>query len=223
MQCPNFRTFAYDTMEHILIAAATEAEVAPFLNLPPGQRQGIDVLVTGVGMVATAFALGKRLATTRYDLLLNVGIAGSFNRDIPLGEVVCINRDTFAELGAEDGEQFVDSEALGLASHTYSSSEVAHAAFVQLRQCTGITVNRVHGNERTIAHIIHRIHPDTESMEGAAVFYAAQQAGLPAAQVRAISNYVERRNKGSWQISLAVENLNRWLMAFTRSPERKAP
>lgn len=208
-------------MENILIAAATEAEVAPFLNLPPGQRQGIDVLVTGVGMVATAFALGKRLSTTRYDLLLNVGIAGSFNRDIPLGEVVHIHRDTFAELGAEDGEQFVDSETLGLASHTYSGPEVAHAAIARLRRCTGITVNRVHGNEHTIAEVIHRIHPDTESMEGAAVFYAAHQAKLPATQVRAISNYVERRNKSSWQISLAVENLNRWLTAFARSPERK--
>ena len=42
----------------VLVIAATEAEIAPFLALPAQQRQGADTLITGVGMVATALALG---------------------------------------------------------------------------------------------------------------------------------------------------------------------
>lgn len=209
-------------MEKILIIAATDAEIAPFLQLSADQRQGMDVLVTGVGMVPTAFAVGKQLSADQYDLLLNVGIGGAFNRDIPLGEVVHIYQDTFAELGAEDGDQFVDSETLGLATHTYYGwQQLAHPAISQLRPCKGITVNRVHGNDLTIAAMVDRIHPDTESMEGAAVLYAAQQAGLPAVQIRAISNYVERRDKRNWRIPEAIESLNHWLISFAHSNRNK--
>ncbi|SFC04831.1 futalosine hydrolase [Parapedobacter composti] len=163
-------------------------------------------------MVATAFALGRQLASKPYKLLLNVGIAGSFDRSIALGEVVYVYQDTIAELGAEDGEHFLDSEAMGLAAHTFHST--AETAVSALRKCRGITVNTVHGHEQHIEITLKRLAPQTESMEGAAALYAAQQAGIPAAQVRAISNYVERRNKASWQIGLAIDNLNHWLKNF---------
>jgi futalosine hydrolase len=46
-------------------------------------------------------------------------------------------------------------------------------------------------------------------MEGAAFAYACALSGLPYAQVRAISNVVERRNRGAWKLDLAIDNLNR--------------
>ncbi|MGK6350494.1 futalosine hydrolase [Parapedobacter sp. DT-150] len=205
----------------ILVIAATQEEIRPFLRLPEQQRQGMDILITGVGMVATAFAIGQKLATDHYDLLLNVGIAGSFDRAIPLGEVVWIVQDTLAELGAEDGDQFLDSDTLGLADHTFHSpTAIAHPILGELRRCRGITVNTVHGNQHRIDAVVNRLNPDTESMEGAAVCYAAHRSGIPAIQVRAISNYVERRHKASWKIPLAIENLNRWLGAFAGSANR---
>ncbi len=197
-----------------LLIVATEREIAPFLQLPEWHRAGTEVLITGAGMVATAFALGQKLATTHYDLLLNAGIAGSFDRSIPLGDTVCVYQDTFAELGAEDGDDFLDSEQLGLGRHIFSGIHQGYQALDDLRKCRGITVNTVHGNAAAIADIVRRLDPQTESMEGAAVFYAAHQLGLPAIQVRAISNYVERRNKAHWEIPRAIENLNSWLRAF---------
>src|SRR5690606_23292382 len=59
-------------------------------------------------------------------------------------------------------------------------------------------------------------HVALESMEGAAVFYACAQEELPCIQVRAISNYVEQRDKSSWKIDLAITNLNNWLQKFIR-------
>lgn len=200
----------------VLVIAATEAEILPFLGLPARQREGFDTLITGVGMVATAFALGERLAgSRRYDLLLNVGVAGSFDRTIPLGEVVCLVEDTFSELGIEDGERFIDSEAAGLAPCVFYSG-YSHPSVESLRRCKGITVNTVHGNDPTIKAVVERLSPNVESMEGAAVFQAAQHFGIPALQVRAISNYVERRNKSNWQLGQAIESLNRWLVEFAR-------
>ena len=72
----------------LLIVAATEAEIAPTLahfNLIGNsfiESERFDVVITGVGMVATAIALGQRL-NENYNLVLNVGIAGSFAKNIP--------------------------------------------------------------------------------------------------------------------------------------------
>src|SRR5690606_3867773 len=203
----------------VLVIAATEAEILPFLGLSAEQRQRMDVLITGVGMVATALALGERLAGRRYDLLLNVGVAGSFRRPIALGEVVWVIEDTFSEVGVEDGERFIDSEAAGLAPCVFYSG-YSHPSVESLRPCKGITVNTVHGNDPAIKAVVERLSADVESMEGAAVFQAAQHFGIPALQVRAISNYVERRNKASWRLAQAIENLNRWLKDFSRDLEQ---
>jgi len=46
-------------------------------------------------------------------------------------------------------------------------------------------------------------------MEGAAFMYACLIAGVPFAQVRAVSNRVERRNRAAWDLAGAIENLGR--------------
>ena len=71
----------------------------------------------------------------------------------------------------------------------------------------GITVNTVHGSDPTIAAIRQRYDPDVESMEGAAFMYASLIAGVPFAQVRSVSNAVERRNRGAWKLDQAIEAL----------------
>ena len=63
------------------------------------------MLVSGVGMVATATWCSHALARERYDLALNLGVCGSFDRTLPLGTVVHVVTDRLAELGAEDGER----------------------------------------------------------------------------------------------------------------------
>src|SRR5689334_13311125 len=104
----------------ILIVAATEGEIAV---LRPDLKPDVDVMVTGVGMVSTAVRCARALALTRYDLALNVGICGSFDRSLAPGSVVHVVRDNIAELGAEDNDQFVSIESIGLpAEWTYVNS-----------------------------------------------------------------------------------------------------
>src|SRR3954454_19242864 len=74
----------------------------------------IDVLITGVGMVATAAWCSRALAQTPYDLALNLGVCGSFDSFIEPGTVVHIVKDRIAELGAEDGDVFRSIEDLQL-------------------------------------------------------------------------------------------------------------
>ncbi len=200
----------------ILIVAATAAEIAPTVDKYHGHVPKSDILITGVGMTATAFSLGRHLVNHPYSLIINAGIAGSFDHSIPLGTVVSVEKDIFAELGAEDGEDFLSISNLGFGENTFIPPVLPHTLLplvAGLNKVTGITVNLVHGNDSTIEAIHHRFGAEVESMEGAAVFYVAGPMGIPAIQVRAISNYVERRNRANWQIGPAIGNLNDWLSA----------
>ncbi|OKS88600.1 futalosine hydrolase [Mucilaginibacter polytrichastri] len=223
---------------HILIVAATRVEIGSLietlesesgawstesdagsidavdkdLSFNIGSKQ-IEILITGVGMVATAYALGTHLAVNKYDLVINLGIAGSFDRNIVLGEVVEIIEDTFSELGAEDDGRFLSLTNLGFGEITYKPN--GHP-FLNIKQVKAITVNKVHGNEASIEKIAERLNPQLESMEGAAVFYACRQAGIACVQIRAVSNYVEKRNRDAWKIGLAVKNLNTFAESMLR-------
>jgi futalosine hydrolase len=176
----------------------------------------IHFLITGVGMVATAFALGKHLAVNQYDLVINLGIAGSFDRNITLGDVVEITRDTLSELGADDDDEFLTIDEMGFGEGTFHPSVKLSDLVknVQIKPAASITVNTVHGNEASIKKVVDRLNPQLESMEGAAVFYSCKQMNIPCAQIRAVSNYVEKRNRDNWEIGLAIKNLNNFAVEF---------
>jgi futalosine hydrolase len=204
----------------ILVVAATRAELTGLFTafgiLPADfvQTPKFDVLVTGVGMTATAFALGQRLPAG-YQLVLNLGIAGCYDRSIPLGSVLNIVTDEFSELGAENGDGFLSIKDLGFGEAGYAAKyDPRYIELTSLKKSKGITVNTVHGNTQSIAAIVKRVAPGTESMEGAAVFYCCYKTGTPCIQIRSISNYVEERNRDSWEIGLAIKNLNSWAIEF---------
>lgn len=204
---------------NLLIVAATETEVSHYRSKVKQNNYSVDILITGAGMVATAFSLGQYLATRRYDMVLNVGVAGSFRRNIHLGTVVRIVTDSFSELGAEDKNHFLTFEEIGLGESNYIDNPSAQflnlESIKRLILAKGITVNTVHGNEESIKSITGRVNADTESMEGAAVFYVANQLRIPVLQVRSISNYIEERNRNRWEIQKAIDNLNEWLIALS--------
>jgi len=204
----------------------TDTDVYPEGNQTSGLKaqdsglQTLDLkfLITGVGMVATAFALGRHLANNQYDLAINLGIAGAFDRGIELGEVIEISSDTFAELGAEDGDEFIPIDKLGFGTGTFRPSAKLSGFWpaANPRTATAITVNMVNGNDASIKKITERLHPQLESMEGAAFFYACSQMNVPCIQIRAVSNYIERRNRDNWKIGAAIKNLNTFAIEFLK-------
>jgi len=228
----------------ILVVVATEKEVGPLIsefgisisdlsktgNQDSNTSANSDcqlltancqLLISGVGMVATAFALGRHLSANTYDLVVNLGIAGSFDRDIAVGDVVEITEDTFAELGAEDDLNFLPIADMGFGEASfYPSKKLADLYNLfntfNLKQATAITVNTVHGNEASIKKVAERLNPQIESMEGAAFFYACKQFNVPCLQIRAVSNYVEKRNRANWNIGLAIKNLNTFAVEFLK-------
>ena len=206
----------------LLVVAATPGECAAAAGLArPGHH--LEVLVTGVGMVATAARVSRALAQSHYDLAVNIGVCGAFDRALPLASVVHAISDRLAELGVEDGPTFIPADVLGLVppdeapftdSQLVNLAPPASSVLDALPRVTGVTVNTVHGNNESIAAVVERHHPQVESMEGAAFMYACLIAGVPFAQVRAVSNYVERRNRDAWQLPKALAALDRTTAAL---------
>lgn len=217
----------------VLVVAATAAEVAAIVAaLGPGERVGertlrfapdatrIDLLTTGVGMVATAAWTARALTARRYDAAFNFGVCGSFDRALPPGQVVHVVSDRLSELGAEDGEAFLTLGELALEAEDLIVNRTPPkiAALERLPQVDGITVNTVHGHERSIDAIVRRCRPQVESMEGAAFMYACAIHRLPFAQVRAVSNVVERRNRAAWKLPEAIGALGRVALEILNTP-----
>jgi len=186
---------------NVLVVTATKEELSLALD---------NHLVSGVGMVSTAIAVTNALKSKRYDLVINAGVAGSFNRSLELGDVVEVNEDYLSELGAQDGSRFLTPEEMNFEM----KNRVQMPKRTQLKSARGITVNTVHGNELSIMKIVHRLNPQVESMEGAACMLACQEANVPCVQIRSISNYVEKRNKSKWDMTKAITNLNKELQNF---------
>jgi futalosine hydrolase len=211
----------------VVIVTAMDMEIAPLTTSlvrrdgPNAYRCGdhdVDVLITGVGMVATAAWTARTLAESRYDLALNLGLCGSFDPTLAPGRVVHVTSDHLVELGAEDGDEFLSIRDLGLQrddeppfeeGRLVNADPPANVALRNLPAVRGITVNTVHGNARSIEAVVRRFQPQVESMEGAAFMYACAIADVPFAQVRAVSNFVEPRNRAAWKISEAIDALGR--------------
>jgi futalosine hydrolase len=216
-------------MKKILVISATQFEINPTYNYffeltkksaKKNQLKNVKLnfQVTGVGMVNTAFSIGK-LNHKLVDLAINAGIAGSFGNH-KIGSIVNVTHDCFSELGAENNKKFIPIEELGFGNQQVEiQKKNVNSVLKKIPIATGITVNTIHGNANSIKKIIDFYHPDVETMEGAAFIECANKNKWQSIQLRAISNYVEKRNTNNWNIPLAIKKLNKKLIELILSIE----
>jgi futalosine hydrolase len=89
-------------------------------------------------------------------------------------------------------------------------ARLAGRGFAALR---GITVSRVTASDETAARLA-RLGAQIESMEGFAVLRAAERAGVPAIEVRGISNRVGSRDRSGWDFDAGLAGLARVMHAL---------
>jgi futalosine hydrolase len=210
----------------ILFVTATSSE-AEFIrkihgiqSVPGGYRYGnseINVLVTGVGSISTAWEMQKWISVNdKPDVAINAGIAGTFKEEIRIGDVVMPLTDCFADAGIEEGDNFLTLSEAGLVSASefpfregkiYADPGYAGRLKDILKPVRAITVNTATGSDITRDKLVRKYNPDIETMEGATFFYICSREKIPFLAVRAISNKIEIRNKHNWDIKLALSNL----------------
>jgi futalosine hydrolase len=193
----------------ILLAAATKDEIALFSG------KDIDVLITGVGVPSALYHLQKRLQQMDYDMVIQAGFAGAYDRGLQLGDTVLVHRDTFGDIGMGENHSYHSIFETPLAdknefpfSDGWLVNDNEWIGRLNYKNVNSITVNTVSDDELLKQQRIHVYNPAIESMEGAALHYVCLQESVPFLQIRTISNYAGIRDKAQWKMKESVENLD---------------
>ena len=167
----------------LLVVAATERELA-FAR--EGDRE-VATLACGIGPVEAGLSTASALAARRPDALLHVGIAGARGLEPPT-----------LVIGSESVYEDTDSPLV--LSRTWPDAGLLEAARRALPDAAVLPIGtsaRV-GGSRSCA---------VEAMEGFAVLRAAELAGVPAVEVRGISNDVDEPDRAKWRFDDALAAL----------------
>jgi futalosine hydrolase len=210
----------------ILLVAATAFELQPTMDYLRGQedrgaRLPVTPLITGVGALATTWALTRQIERTRPGLVLQAGIAGCLTDRRP-GEVLAVNEEVPADLGVWEGGDFRSLFAMKLADpdeFPFTGGRLVNPhgpllAISGLEPVRGMTVNEITTDARKIRWHQQNTSAVVESMEGASLHYVCLQAGVPFLQLRSVSNAVGVRDKSKWDIPLAIDRLNTTLISL---------
>ena len=204
-------------MKRALLVVATVGE-AERLNALKVSGTEMQVVISGVGPVAAALATQRALTTSPFDLVISAGIGGAFpDSGLKVGDVALASEIVQADLGAWDGEAFLPLAELGLeVAPGHAGRFGCWPAGLGLPLPCGpfVTVSSVTGSAAGAAELRRRVPGALiEGMEGAGAAHAALIAGVPATEVRGVSNFVGPRDRAAWQIGAALAALDVGLRA----------
>jgi futalosine hydrolase len=172
--------------------------------------------------IGTAKALARRRDAT---LVISAGIAGGFAGRIAVGGLAIADRITFADLGARVDTGFLTLNEMGLRQE--SSYPVADSRVRERLAASSLAV--VCGEVLTLACMTgtdddgeqlasRNPHAIAEAMEGFGVAAAARDAGVPYAEIRAISNPIGKRDPTTWNMQGAFDALAEAFAVLMKEP-----
>jgi futalosine hydrolase len=169
----------------ILIVAATELEAALVTSADA------DVRVCGIGPVEAALATARALADGRPRAVIQIGIAGA--QTLPNGAIALGSEAVYCDV-LDPGARIpritrVEPDA-GLLAAARRALPAAHVLPIG-------TTGRVGGG----------VGCEVEAMEGFGALRAAAIAGVPAVELRSISNAVADHDRSRWRIDEALAAL----------------
>jgi futalosine hydrolase len=172
------------------------------------QRAAVDVVAVGVGPVEAALGTARALDSGNYGAVINAGIAGGFPDRCTVGDVVVCAREDYADLGLEDGSAFPLPDGVELVRTVEADRSLVQPFLdgrIPIILGRGVTSATVTSTDERALVLARRFRADVESMEGFAVLHAAQVAGVPAIEIRGVSNIVGSRANNGWNFAAGAE------------------
>jgi futalosine hydrolase len=161
----------------ILLVAATEIELCEH-----------DGLVCGVGPVEAAAATARHLALEPPAAVLHVGIAGA--RGVTPGGIVIGSEAIYSDISAE----------VPVVDRLAPDAGLLESLRAAIPEALSLPIG-------TSASVGGATDVRVEGMEGFAILRACVLAGVPAVEVRAISNEISEGDRSRWRIARALEAL----------------
>ena len=168
----------------ILLVAATDIELC--------EHHG---LVCGVGPIEAAAATARHLALDPAEAVLHIGIAGA--RGITPGGLVIGSESVYCDISAE----------IPVIDRLHPDERLLEAMREAVPEALVLPIG-------TSASVGGASDLRVEGMEGFAVLRACALAGVPAIEIRAISNEIAEGDRARWRIGRALEALGAALPAM---------
>jgi adenosylhomocysteine nucleosidase len=145
---------------HLLICFALKEEAAPFRKIAAG-KNGITILLTGIGRQNAEKSLREFLANHSPELVLTCGFAGGLNPELKLGDVIF-----------ETSDETLRTKLLGAGA----------------KQLKIFCADRIATTVAEKKKLRAEIGADAVEMESAAIHAVCRERGIPCATVRVISD-----------------------------------
>ena len=199
-------------------------------ELPSSIKCKVDlkVLITGIGPVNAALAIGQATSKLFYDQtnvdhVLICGLAGAHNLEAyPLGSFCLVQEEIWPEYGLHDGHEVVANAfkwpqwANSPQGKIYDRIKLNDLSFLNLKpkvleqfpSVTSLSVAGVTASFLRVQHLWDHYHAAIENMEGFALAYGALRRNLPFSEIRCISNKIGPRQSHEKDFDLAYERLS---------------
>ncbi len=173
------------------------------------------VLVTGIGRVNAAAAVTRAIIAADQAVtgVVNIGIAGALpDGGLAIGDLIVGRASVYAEEGLITPSGFQTMDEMGFTLGPVTSNAITPPtawldALRDAQQGFIATVATCSGTNDAAVQVAARTGARAEAMEGAAVLHAAALAGLPAVEIRAISNTTGDRGNQQWDVAAALRTL----------------
>lgn len=192
----------------------------------------IVVCAGGVGKINAAAATAVMIERHRPQLIINTGCAGAYlGSGLSVGNLVVASEETLADEGVIVSEGWRDLRYMSLPAldlggqpcfNTIPLSKYASEKAMQLADFYGVflmrgrfaTVSTCSGTSQRGDQLSTLWNAIAENMEGAAVAQVCRRYELDCLEIRGISNLVEERDMEKWEIRLAVEAAQRFVLKY---------
>jgi futalosine hydrolase len=228
--------------ELALIIQSMSAEKRETLGLREvylGQAAGREVVccVSGMGKINAASAATHIIEAYAPLLVISTGCGGAYSGaglaigDLALATTEICGDEGVLTPGGWEGYECIGLPAVERSGRLYynefplsaaAGEKAAHLAAhldIPLRRGKFVTVSTCSGTTIRGDEIVARFGAVCENMEGAAVAQVALQYGVACMEVRGISNDVDDRDLSRWDLRLAAEQAQRFVLKYLQLPE----
>jgi len=204
-------------------------------------HQPVVICAGGIGKINAAAATAALIERCHPRLVINTGCAGAYlTSGLSVGQLAVASDEFLGDEGVLTADGWQDLRFMGIPS-LIQESRLHHNAiplskhpaekamqladFYGVRLVRGrfITVSTCSGTRQRGEELARRFHGICENMEGAAVAQVSMRYGIDCLEIRGISNMVDKRDMKTWNIPLAVEAAQRFVIKYIEEMDRSVP